>query len=60
MIEYVINRGRSYIYSTAAPPAISAAALAALEIVAGEPHRRRELLARAASLRQSCQRLGGQ
>jgi 8-amino-7-oxononanoate synthase len=52
LVEYVINRGRSYIYSTAAPPAIAAAALAALDIVAGEPHRRRELLARAASLRQ--------
>ena len=33
LIEWLINRARSYIYSTAAPAAISAAALAALEIV---------------------------
>jgi 8-amino-7-oxononanoate synthase len=52
LIDYVINRGRSYIYSTAPPAAIVAAALAALEIVIAEPQRRRELLARAASLRQ--------
>jgi 8-amino-7-oxononanoate synthase len=52
LIDYVINHGRSYIYSTAAPAAISAAALAALDVVAAEPHRRRELLARAAGLRQ--------
>ena len=44
LIDYVINRGRSYIYSTAAPAAIAAAAAAAVEIVAAEPHRRRELL----------------
>jgi 8-amino-7-oxononanoate synthase len=58
LIEYVINRGRSYIYSTAAPAAIAAAALAALEIVVTEPHRRRELLPRAASLRQRLAALG--
>jgi 8-amino-7-oxononanoate synthase len=52
LIDYVINRGRPYIYSTAAPAAIAAAAMAALDIVAAEPHRRRELLQRAASLRQ--------
>ena len=52
MIDWLINRARSYIYSTAAPAAISAAALAALEIVIAEPHRRRKLLERAAALRQ--------
>lgn len=52
LIDYVINRGRPYIYSTAPPAAIAAAAAAALEIVVAEPQRRRELLARAASLRK--------
>jgi len=52
LIDYIINRGRSYIYSTAAPAAISAAALAALDIVQAEPQRRRELLRQAAALRQ--------
>ena len=52
LIEWLINRARSYIYSTAAPPAISAAGLAALEIVIAQPHRRRELLQRAAAFRE--------
>jgi 8-amino-7-oxononanoate synthase len=51
LIEWLINRARSYIYSTAAPAAISAAGLAALEIVTAQPRRRRELLQRAAALR---------
>jgi 8-amino-7-oxononanoate synthase len=52
LIEWLINRARSYIYSTAAPAAVCAAALAALEIVAVEPHRRHDLLLRAATLRR--------
>jgi len=52
LIEWLINRARSYIYSTAAPPAISAAGLAALEIVIAQPHRRRELMQRAAAFRE--------
>jgi 8-amino-7-oxononanoate synthase len=52
LIEWLVNRARSYIYSTAAPAAISAAALAAMETVVAEPHRRRELLQRAAALRE--------
>lgn len=58
LIEWLINRARSYIYSTAAPAAISAAALASLEIVIAEPHRRRELLQRAAALREQLAALG--
>ena len=58
LIDYVINCGRSYIYSTAAPAALSAAALAALEIVVAEPHRRRDLLEHAAALRQRLVELG--
>jgi 8-amino-7-oxononanoate synthase len=53
LIEWLVNRARPYVFSTAAPAAIAAAALASLEIVANEPHRRRELLARAESLRHS-------
>jgi 8-amino-7-oxononanoate synthase len=58
LIDYVINRGRAYIYSTAAPAAIAAAALAALDVVEQEPHRRRELLERAAALRDRLIALG--
>lgn len=35
-IELLINRARSFIFSTSLPPGVPAAALAALEIVAGE------------------------
>ena len=58
LIDWLINRARPYIYSTAAPAAISAAALAALEIVIAEPHRRRELLQRAAVVRGQLAALG--
>jgi 8-amino-7-oxononanoate synthase len=58
LIDWLINRARPYIYSTAAPPAISAAACAALEIVAAEPHRRHSLLRRADDLRRQLARLG--
>jgi 8-amino-7-oxononanoate synthase len=51
LVDWLANRARSYVYSTAHPAASSAAALAALEIVRTEPHRRTELLKRAADLR---------
>jgi 8-amino-7-oxononanoate synthase len=51
LTEWLVNRARPYIFSTAAPAAMSAAALAALDVVQQEPHRRESLLARAASLR---------
>ena len=51
LIEWLINRARPYVFSTASPPASAAAALAALDIVRHEPHRRQEVLARAEQLR---------
>ena len=58
LIDWLINRARSYIYSTAAPAVISAAAMAALDIVIAQPQRRRELLQRAAALRRRLAELG--
>jgi len=49
---YLINTCRSFIYSTALPPAVIAANLAALEIVKNEPYRRETLLANADYLRK--------
>lgn len=52
LIEWLVNRARPYIFSTAPPAAMAAAAMAALDIIRDEPHRRTELLARAAELRR--------
>ena len=49
LIDWLLNRARPYIFSTAHPPAVAAAAVAALEIVRDEPRRRVELLARASA-----------
>ena len=51
LIDWLANRARPYIFSTAHPAAASAAATAALGIVASEPWRREQLLARSAELR---------
>ncbi len=50
-IEYLIQRGRPFIFSTAPPPAMAAALLASLEVIEKEPERRVRLLSRAAELR---------
>ncbi|MGA2059010.1 MAG: 8-amino-7-oxononanoate synthase [Thermoguttaceae bacterium] len=51
LIEWLVNRARPYVFSTAMPAANAAAAMAALDIVENEPRRRVELLARADGLR---------
>ncbi len=43
LIDFLINRSRSYIYSTSLPPAVCAASLAALRIIDSEPGRRESL-----------------
>ncbi|MGC3971512.1 MAG: 8-amino-7-oxononanoate synthase [Pirellulales bacterium] len=53
LTEWLVNRARSYIFSTALPPAAAAAAVAAIDLVRQEPQRRTELLARAAELRDA-------
>ena len=51
-IEYLIQRARPFIFSTAPPPAVAAALEASLEVMADEPERRERLLARARYLRE--------
>jgi len=58
LIDWLINRARSFIYSTALPPPLLAAALAALHIVKNEPERRRRLWNNAAFLRRGLSGLG--
>ncbi|OGP54728.1 MAG: 8-amino-7-oxononanoate synthase [Deltaproteobacteria bacterium RBG_13_52_11] len=43
LIDYLINCCRTFMYTTALPPAIAAMALAALDIVEKEPQRRQSL-----------------
>jgi 8-amino-7-oxononanoate synthase len=58
LIEWLVNRARSYMFSTSCPPANAAAALAALEIVQSEPQRRNELLSGAERLRMALREQG--
>jgi 8-amino-7-oxononanoate synthase len=51
LVEWLRHRARAWIFSTAHPPAVAAAATRAIQLVGQEPERRRELLARAAEFR---------
>jgi 8-amino-7-oxononanoate synthase len=58
LVDWLLNRARSYVFSTAHPPAVAAAAIAAIDIVRDEPHRRSALLERAAELRAALKKQG--
>ncbi|PKN19461.1 MAG: 8-amino-7-oxononanoate synthase [Deltaproteobacteria bacterium HGW-Deltaproteobacteria-6] len=58
LIDYLANRARSFIFSTALSPATIAVSLAALEIVQKESHSRENLLVNAAWLRRELQKRG--
>lgn len=51
VIEFLAQRARPFIFSTAPPPSIAAALDASLDVIAAEPERREQLLANAARLR---------
>lgn len=56
LVDYLVNRARSFIFSTALSPASIAVSLAALKIVQTEPQARETLLTNARWLRQElCQ-----
>ena len=51
-IEYLLNKGRSYIFTTAAPPAIACALSKSLQIIRNGDALRANLMARIAQLRE--------
>ena len=58
MIHWLRHRARAWIFSTAHPPAVAAAATRAIALLSEEPHRRRELGDRAAGFRERLSHLG--
>jgi 7-keto-8-aminopelargonate synthetase and related enzymes len=58
LIEYLIQTARTFIYTTAQPPAIAAATLASLQLVQTESWRREQLLALIQQFRQGATQLG--
>ena len=58
LIDWLLNRARSYAFSTAQPEAASAASRAAIHIVETAPKLRKALLKRASYFRQEASKLG--
>lgn len=58
LIEYLIQRARSWVFSTAPPPAIAAAARRGLQLIQHEPERRVQLFDNIRRLRDGAHALG--
>ncbi len=58
LIDWLVNRARSFVYTTGVPPSVAATALAALEIVELEPERRAQLWENARFLAEGLKTLG--
>ena len=58
IVETLLQRARTYIYTTALPPAVAAASRAALRLVREEPWRRSRVLGHVARFRSEARRLG--
>jgi 8-amino-7-oxononanoate synthase len=58
LIETLVQRARTYIYTTALPPAVAAASRAALRVMQEEPWRRTRVLTHAARFRAEAAAMG--
>ncbi|MEM9100997.1 MAG: 8-amino-7-oxononanoate synthase [Pseudomonadota bacterium] len=57
-IEHIMQTARSYIYTTALPPSLAAAARASLSLLNKEPQHKHQLHTNIAYFRQSCRNAG--
>ena len=58
MVDYLVNKARSFIYATGLPPAVIGATLAALHLVQTEPELRRELHEKVAFFKKQLRKNG--
>jgi len=58
LVDWLVNRARPFVFTTALPPAACGAALAALDVVRDEPGRRERLAALAGRMKAGLARLG--
>jgi glycine C-acetyltransferase len=58
LIEWLVNRGRPFLFSTSAPPAATAACIAALDILEDEPERVERLWDRTRFFKEGLRSLG--
>ena len=58
LMDYLVQKARTYIYTTAMPPAIASATCASLDLIQREQHRRDHLDALIAAFRQGASELG--
>ena len=58
LIGFLINKARSFIYTTALPPAVCAASIEAINIIESEPQRRKQLWNHTEYFKEELERLG--
>jgi glycine C-acetyltransferase len=58
LIEWLVNRGRPFLFSTSAPPAVTAACIEALNIIRDEPERLERLWSNTRSFKAGLHELG--
>jgi len=58
LIDWLVNRGRPYLFSTSAPPPVAAACIAALDIIEAEPERIDRLWENTGFFKEGLQALG--
>jgi glycine C-acetyltransferase len=58
LIEWLVNRGRPFLFSTSAPPAVVAACIEALDIIADEPDRLERLWENTRAFKDGLRELG--